>query len=399
MNPPLQFQVAGKDEESKARAGRLALSHGEAETPAFMAVGTRATVKTLTPEDLSAAGCRIILANAYHLALRPGAEVIARLGGLHRFMGWDGPILTDSGGYQLFSLAPLAMASDEGIDFQSHLDGARMMLTPERAVEIQENLGADIAMTLDEPLSFPHARDEADRALERTTLWAQRAKKAHAREDQALFAIVQGGGFEKLRERSAEELVKMNFPGYAIGGLCLGETKAETDALLDIVTDILPLDKPRYVMGMGTPADLIRGVRRGADMFDCVMPTRHARRGNLFSWAGRLAIKNASHAEDSGPIDPACGCHVCRKGYSRAYLRHLFQAGETLGLRLMTIHNLYFYQNLLAEARKAIIEGRFSPWAEEQLAGPLGRDPERPPGGGQARRDRSGRLASRASVQ
>lgn len=399
MNPPLQFQVTGKDEKSKARAGRLALSHGEAKTPAFMAVGTRATVKTLTPEDLSSAGCRIILANAYHLALRPGAEVIARLGGLHRFMGWDGPILTDSGGYQLFSLAPLAKASDEGIDFQSHLDGARMMLTPERAVEIQENLGADIAMALDEPLGFPHTGDEADRALERTTLWAQRAKKAHTRKDQALFAIVQGGGFEKLRERSAEELVKMNFPGYAIGGLCLGETKAETDALLDIATGILPLDKPRYVMGMGTPADLIRGVRRGADMFDCVMPTRHARRGNLFSWAGRLAIKNASHAEDPGPIDPNCGCHVCRKGYSRAYLRHLFQAGETLGLRLMTIHNLYFYQNLLAEARKAITEGRFSPWAEEQLAGPLGRDPEGPPGGGQARRDRSGRLASRVSVQ
>ena len=399
MSRPLRFRVESADARSKARAGRLALPRGEARTPLFMAVGTRAAVKTLTPGDLSAAGCRVILANAYHLSLRPGAGVIAGLGGLHRFMGWDGPILTDSGGYQLFSLAPLARVSDEGIDFQSHIDGVRMMLTPERAVEVQEDLGADIAMALDEPLGFPHARDEARRTLERTTLWAERAKKAHAREDQALFGIAQGGGFEELRARSARELAEMDFPGYAVGGLCLGEAKARTDALLDAATDALPPDRPRYAMGMGTPADLIRGVRRGVDMFDCVMPTRHARRGNLFSWGGRLAIKNASHAEAPGPIDPRCGCEVCRKGYSRAYLRHLFQAGETLGLRLMTIHNLYFYQSLLARARKAIEEGRFSAWAEEQLAGPLGRDPEGPPGGGRGRRDRAGRLASGASAE
>ena len=385
---------------SKARTGRLALPHGEVDTPAFMAVGTQGTVKTLAPEDLFAAGCQIILANAYHLSLRPGDEVIAGLGGLHRFMGWNGPILTDSGGYQLFSLAPLARISDEGIDFQSHLDGARMMLTPERAVQIQENLGPDIAMALDEPLGFPHSRDEAQQALARTTLWAERAKEAHSRAGQALFGIVQGGGFQELRAQSARELVEMDFPGYAVGGLCLGEAKAETESLLDAATDVLPLDKPRYVMGMGTPADLIRGIRRGTDMFDCVMPTRHARRGNLFSWNGRLSIKNAAHAEAPGPIDPGCGCYTCREGYSRAYLRHLFRAGETLGQRLMTIHNLYFYQDLLARAREEIGNGRFSSWAEEQLAGPLGRDPQGPPGGGTGwLRDRAGRLVSESSAR
>ena len=400
MNTPLQFLVTAQDTRSKARTGRLSLPHGEVDTPAFMAVGTLGTVKTLAPEDLSAAGCQIILANAYHLSLRPGDEVIAELGGLNRFMGWDGPILTDSGGYQLFSLAPLAKISDEGIDFQSHLDGTRMMLTPERAVRIQENLGPDVAMVLDEPLGFPHTRNEAGQALARTTLWAQRAKAAHSLESQVLFGIVQGGGFVELRAQSARELVEIDFPGYAIGGLCLGEAKVETESLLDAATDVLPLDKPRYVMGMGTPADLIRGVRKGADMFDCVMPTRHARRGNLFSWRGRLSIKNAMHAVASEPIDPDCGCHTCRKGYSRAYLRHLFQAGETLGQRLMTIHNLYFYQDLLSRVQEEIKKGSFSSWAEEQLAGPLGQDPEGPPGGGGGwRRDRSGRLVSGMSAR
>ena len=400
MNMPLQFLVTSHEANRKARTGRLTLSHGVVDTPAFMAVGTQATVKTLAPEDLSAAGCKIILANAYHLSLRPGDEVIAKLGGIHRFMGWDGPILTDSGGYQLFSLAPLARISNEGIDFRSHLDGTRMMLTPERAVRIQENLAPDIAMMLDEPVGFPHTKDEAQQALVRTTRWAQRAKEAHTLKSQALFGIVQGGGFEELRVQSATELVEMGFPGYAVGGLCLGETKVKTESLLDAVTDVLPFDKPRYVMGMGTPADLIRGVRKGADMFDCVMPTRHARRGNLFSWRGRLSIKNAMHAEASGPIDPDCGCYTCRKGYSRAYLRHLFQAGEPLGQRLMTIHNLYFYQDLLARAREEINKGRFSSWAEEQLADFLGQDPGGAPrGGGGMRRDRSGRLVCGMSAR
>lgn len=394
MSAPLQFRVIRRDLGGKARSGRLTLAHGAVETPAFMPVGTQATVKTLAPEDLLAAGCQMVLANAYHLSLRPGDAAIARLGGLHRFMGWERPILTDSGGYQLFSLAPLARVSDAGIDFQSHIDGARMMLTPERAVAIQENLGADVAMALDEPLGFPHTREEARRALVRTTLWARRAREAHARADQALFGIVQGGGFEELRERSARELAEMDFPGYAVGGLCLGEGKRETESLLDVATDVLPPEKPRYVMGMGTPADLIRGVRMGADMFDCVMPTRHARRGNLFTWGGRLSIKNASHAEDSAPIDPDCGCPVCRRGYSRAYLRHLFRAGEALGARLMTMHNLYFYQDLLAQAREAIGAGRFSSWADARLAGPLGRDPQGSPAAARVRRDRAGRLPS-----
>ena len=308
-------------------------------------------------------------------------------------MAWDGPILTDSGGYQLFSLAPLAKITEEGIDFQSHLDGTRMMLTPERAVEIQEALGPDIAMVLDEPLGFPHTREEAERALRRTTAWAERSKEAHRKGEQALFAIVQGGAFEDLRRRSARELAALDFPGYAVGGLCLGEGKRETEALLAAAADVLPPERPRYVMGMGTPGDLVRAVRLGADMFDCVMPTRHARRGNLFTWGGRLSIKRNEFAEDPSPIDPACGCPACRGGFSRAYLRHLFQAEEMLGQRLMTIHNVFFYQELARRMQEEIRAGRFGAWAGEVLAGPLGQDPGGPPGGGQGlRRSPAGRL-------
>ncbi|OGL61082.1 MAG: tRNA guanosine(34) transglycosylase Tgt [Candidatus Tectomicrobia bacterium RIFCSPLOWO2_12_FULL_69_37] len=392
MSAPVRFQVRASEPGGLARCGRLETPHGAFETPAFLAVGTQATVKTLDPRDLREAGCRIILANAYHLALRPGAERISRLGGLHRFMGWEGPILTDSGGYQLFSLAPLARATDEGVDFQSHLDGARQTLTPERAVEIQEALGPDIAMVLDEPLGFPHTREEAEAALARTTAWARRSRSAQRRSDQALFGIVQGGAFEDLRRRSAEELVPLDFPGYAVGGLCLGENKRETDALLAAAADVLPEEKPRYVMGMGTPADLIRSVRLGADMFDCVMPTRHARRGNLFTWGGRLSIKRNEFAEDPSPIDPACGCPACRGGFSRAYLRHLFQAEETLGQRLMTLHNVFFYQELAGRMRERIRAGGFASWAAETLAGPLGQDPEGPPRGQGLRRGPAGKL-------
>jgi queuine tRNA-ribosyltransferase len=387
------FQVLATEPGGKARCGRLDTPHGPVDTPAFMAVGTQATVKTLAPDDLLAVGSQIILANAYHLSLRPGAERIARLGGLHEFMRWSGPILTDSGGYQLFSLAPLAKVTDEGIAFQSHLDGTRLNLTPERAVEIQEALGPDIAMVLDEPLGFPHTRAEAEEALRRTTHWAARSIDAHRRPDQALFGIVQGGAFPDLREESARQLTKLDFPGYAVGGLCLGETKHDTGVLLDAATDILPPDKPRYVMGMGTPADLLRGAALGADMFDCVMPTRHARRGNLFTWAGRVSIKNAAHEDDPAPVDPECACPACRGGYSRAYLRHLHRAGETLGQRLMTLHNLHFYQDLLRQAREQIQSGTFTPWADELLAGPLGKDPEGPPGGpGGFRRGKDGKV-------
>jgi len=385
VSEALRFETIASQPQGKARLGRLETPHGIVDTPAFMAVGTQATVKTLDPAELKDVGQQIILANAYHLSLRPGAERIARLGGLHQFMCWNGPILTDSGGYQLFSLAPLAKVSDEGIDFQSHLDGARMILTPERAVEIQETLGPDIAMVLDEPLGYPHTGEQAEEALRRTTLWAERSREAHTRQGQALFGIVQGGAFPDLRRQSAEQLTALDFPGYAIGGLCLGETKHDTDVLLDAATDVLPEEKPRYVMGMGTPADLLRGVARGADMFDCVMPTRHARRGNLFTWAGRISIKNAVHEEDPGPIDEACGCPACQGRFSRAYLRHLFRAGETLGQRLMTLHNLYFYQDLLRQARNKIQTGEFGSWSTELLAGPLDQDPEGPPGGGPAR--------------
>ncbi len=400
MSQPLKFELLAES-GGAARLGRLETPHGAADTPAFMAVGTQAAVKTLGPDDLAAVGSQIILANAYHLSLRPGAEVIARLGGLHGFMGWRGPILTDSGGYQLFSLAPLAKVSDEGIDFQSHLDGARMNLTPERAVEIQELLGADIAMVLDEPIGFPHTRERAEEALARTVAWAARSKRAREKSGMALFGIVQGGAFEDLRVRSAGELVEIGFDGYAVGGLGLGEGKRETDALLGAALGALPADKPRYVMGMGTPADLLRGIARGADMFDCVMPTRHARRGNLFTWEGRISIKAAAFAEDPAPIDPGCGCPACRGGFSRAYLRHLHRAGEVLGHRLMTMHNLFFYQDLLGRARGEIREGRFAAWSGALLAGPLGRDPEGPrgdgaggAGGGGFRRPRSGRLPS-----
>ncbi len=359
-----------------------------------MAVGTQATVKTLDPADLLAVGSQIVLANAYHLSLRPGAERIARLGGLHRFMAWKGPILTDSGGFQLFSLAFLAKVDDSGITFQSHLDGTRLHLTPERVVEIQEALAPDIAMVLDEPLGFPHTRERAEDALRRTTHWAERSRSAHRRPGQALFAIVQGGAFPDLRRESARQLTALDFPGYAVGGLCLGETKHDTGLLLDATTDILPQDKPRYVMGMGTPADLLRGAARGADLFDCVMPTRHARRGNLFTWSGRISIKNAAYEEDPAPPDESCGCPACRGGFSRAYLRHLHRAGETLGQRLMTLHNLFFYNDLLRQAREHIRAGDFAPWSDELLSGPLGKDPEGPPGGGGFRRSPSGKLLS-----
>lgn len=404
MSQPLKFELLA--ESGEARLGRLETPHGAADTPAFMAVGTQAAVKTLGPDDLAAVGSQIILANAYHLSLRPGAEVIARLGGLHGFMGWRGPILTDSGGYQLFSLAPLAKVSDEGIDFRSHLDGARMNLTPERAVEIQELLGTDIAMVLDEPIGFPHTRERAEEALARTMVWAARSKRAREKSGMALFGIVQGGAFEDLRVRSAGELVEIGFEGYAVGGLSLGEGKRETDALLEAALGALPADKPRYVMGMGTPADLLRGIARGADMFDCVMPTRHARRGNLFTWEGRISIKAAAFAEDPAPIDPGCGCPACRGGFSRAYLRHLHRAGEVFGHRLMTMHNLFFYQDLLGRARGEIREGRFAAWSGALLAGPLGQDPEGPPGGGAGgaggggfRRPRSGRLPGGGEIE
>ncbi len=357
-----------------ARLGAIATPRGLVRTPAFMPVGTVATVKALYPEQVAAAGADIVLANTYHLMLRPGAERVARLGGLHAFMRWEGPILTDSGGFQVMSLARIREVSEEGVRFQSHLDGSRHMLTPERAVEIQCLLGADIQMQLDECIELPAERSEAERAMELSLRWAERAQAAFARQakpGQALFAIVQGGTDPALRRRSAEALVSMDFPGYAIGGLAVGEGQALMLATLDGVVPLLPAVKPRYLMGVGTPEDLIEAVARGIDMFDCVLPTRNGRHGLAFTWGGRVNLRNAKHAEDLAPLDPESPCPAARD-YSRAYLHHLVRSREYLGSMLLSWANTAFYQQLMEAMRVAIAEDRFATWAEEtkrRLAG------------------------------
>ena len=357
-----------------ARLGGIATPRGLVRTPAFMPVGTVATVKALYPEQVKAAGADIVLANTYHLMLRPGAERVGRLGGLHAFMRWEGPILTDSGGFQVMSLARIREVTEEGVRFQSHLDGSRHMLTPERAVEIQCLLGADIQMQLDECIELPAERPEAERAMELSLRWAERAQAAFARQakpGQALFAIVQGGTDTELRRRSAEALVSMDFPGYAIGGLAVGEGQALMLATLDGVVPLLPAEKPRYLMGVGTPEDLIEAVARGIDMFDCVLPTRNGRHGLAFTWGGRVNLRNAKHAEDLAPLDPESDCPAARD-YSRAYLHHLVRSREYLGSMLLSWSNTAFYQQLMEAMRAAIAEDRFATWAEEtkcRLAG------------------------------
>jgi queuine tRNA-ribosyltransferase len=357
-----------------ARLGEIATPHGLVRTPAFMPVGTVATVKALYPEQVKAAGADIVLANTYHLMLRPGAERVARLGGLHAFMRWDGPILTDSGGFQVMSLSRIREVSEEGVRFQSHIDGSRHMLTPERAVEIQCLLGADIQMQLDECIELPAERAQAERAMELSLRWAERARTAfgeRAAPGQALFAIVQGGTDPELRRRSAEALIGMDFPGYAVGGLAVGEGQELMLRTLDGVAALLPGEKPRYLMGVGTPEDLIHSVARGVDMFDCVMPTRNGRHGLAFTWSGRVNLRNAKHAEDIAPLDPESTCPAARD-YSRAYLHHLVRSGEYLGAMLLSWANTAFYQQLMAAMRAAIAEDRFAAWAEEttrRLAG------------------------------
>ena len=361
-------------ESGQARLGEIATPHGRVRTPAFMPVGTVATVKALYPEQVKAAGADIVLANTYHLMLRPGAERVARLGGLHSFMRWEGPILTDSGGFQVMSLARIREVSEEGVRFSSHIDGSRHMLTPERAVEIQCLLGADIQMQLDECIELPAERAEAERAMELSLRWAERARGAFARQaapGQALFAIVQGATDPELRARSAEALVAMDFPGYAIGGLAVGEGQAMMLATLDRVVPLLPAKKPRYLMGVGSPEDLIQSVARGIDMFDCVLPTRNGRHGLAFTWGGRVNLRNAKHAEDPSPLDPESSCPAARD-YSRAYLHHLVRSGEYLGAMLLSWANTAFYQQLMAAMRAAIAADRFAAWAEEterRLAG------------------------------
>jgi queuine tRNA-ribosyltransferase len=354
---PFEFELVARDPATRARAGILDTPHGELHTPVFAPVGTQATVKAVTPRDLQEVGATLVLANAYHLYLRPGAERVAQMGGLHAFMGWPGPLLTDSGGYQVFSLEGLREVDDDGVTFKSHLDGSLHRFTPEKVMEIEHLLGADIAMAFDEcPPPLDRARVES--ALARTHRWAERCKRAHARPDQALFGIAQGGAFADLRAESARFLTALDFPGYAIGGLSVGETRAERGAILEVMDDTLPVEKPRYLMGVGDPADFFEGVARGIDIFDCVLPTRLARHGAVFTSHGRLNLHNARLAGETAPIEPGCECYACRH-FSLAYVRHLFKAGEILGLHLATVHNLHFLLSLMREIRDAVCAGNF----------------------------------------
>ena len=365
--PRFSFSIAGRD--GRARTGTIAMRRGDIRTPAFMPVGTAATVKAMKPGDVRASGADIILGNTYHLMLRPGAERIARLGGLHRFMGWERPILTDSGGYQVMSLADLRKMSEEGVRFQSHIDGSAHLLTPERSMEVQRLLDSDVVMAFDECTPFPATRDEAARSMERSMRWAQRSRDAfdaggeHAGRA-ALFGIQQGSMEEDLRRASADALTAIGFDGYAVGGLAVGEGQAEMLRVLDFVVPMLPEDRPRYLMGVGKPDDIVGAVERGIDMFDCVLPTRSGRTGQAFTRDGPINIKNARFAEDQSPLDPECACPVCATG-SRAYVHHLVRASEILGAMLMTEHNLNFYQQLMAGLREAIAEQRLSAFAAD----------------------------------
>jgi queuine tRNA-ribosyltransferase len=358
---PVTFDLLHTD--GAARAGILRTPHGEVPTPLFAPVGTQATVKAVTPDQLEGLGARLILANTYHLYLRPGDKAIANLGGLHRFMGWPHPILTDSGGFQVFSLAERRVVDADGVTFRSHLDGSTHRFTPETAISVQENLGADIAMTLDE-CPPPTDRSANEEALGRTHAWAERCRAAHTRADQALFGIVQGGVFTDLREQSAAFIAGLGFPGIAIGGLSVGEPKQATYAVLDHLAGRLPADRPRYLMGVGTLEDFVEAVVRGVDMMDCVLPTRMARNHTALTPRGRINIRNAAYAEDPRPLDPSCACYTCR-GFSRAYVRHLANAGEILAATLLTIHNLSALMTLAADVRRAILEDRVETFADD----------------------------------
>ena len=366
MSQRITFNVTAEDPGSQARRGKLTTRRGTVETPVFMPVGTAGTVKAVDPRELVDFGYGVVLGNTYHLMLRPGVEVVAAHGGLHRFMGWDGSILTDSGGYQVFSLAPLRKLSDDGVIFRSHIDGSQHELTPERAVGIQEALGADIMMILDECPA--HDADEAHhrKACQRTTRWAERCLAARTDEGGALFGIVQGGVFEDLRLEHLENIAAMPFDGLALGGISVGEGPERMLETVSAVGPRMPASLPRYLMGVGLPQDIIRAVMWGIDMFDCVVPTRNARNGQLFTPDGPIQIRHAAHTKDTGPVDPDCACPACTR-FSRAYLRHLYLSNEILGARLNTLHNLHFYARLLEDIRQAIESGRYSAWAREAL--------------------------------
>jgi queuine tRNA-ribosyltransferase len=358
MSRPGDFTLLARD--GRARAGRLETSHGSILTPAFMPVGTQGTVKALDPDDLRAASAQVILGNTYHLYLRPGDELIARRGGLHKFMAWDRPILTDSGGFQVFSLSALRKLSADGVEFRSHIDGSSHFFTPEKVLDIQRNLGSDIMMVLDECVPYGADREYTEKSLGLTTAWAERSRDNHApgRNGQLLFGIIQGGFFPDLRERSAREICSLGFDGHALGGLSVGETTAEMYGLIAACAPMLPPDKPRYLMGVGKPLDILEAIGQGIDMFDCVLPTRNARNGTFFTSQGQVNIRRAEYKEDDSPLDQACACHTCRN-FSKAYLRHLFAAKELLAYRLGTIHNVHFFLELARGARQAIAQGAY----------------------------------------
>ena len=353
-----EFSV--KSTDGHARAATLQTAHGEIQTPVFMAVGTRATVKTMTPEELKDNGCQVVLGNTYHLHLRPGEEIVKKMGGLHKFMNWHGPILTDSGGFQVFSLSKLRKISEEGVEFQSHIDGRKLFISPEKSMEIQMDLGADIIMAFDECPPFPCDEKRLEESMDLTIRWLKRSKERMTRKESLLFGIVQGGLTYDLRMKSMEKTLDVDLPGYALGGFSVGEPIEMMHELVAQVGHQLPQNKPRYLMGVGTPLDLVLSIDSGIDMFDCVMPTRVARNGTLYTSQGKLSIKRAEFKEDPSPLDPECECYTC-KNYSKAYLRHLFMTGEFLGSRLNTLHNLHYYFKLMEGARQAILEGR---WAE-----------------------------------
>ena len=364
-NTATSFRLLHTDAHGAARRSEFSTPHGDVQLPAFMPVGTQATVKGLEIEQLRATGAEMILGNTYHLTLRPGEEVVASLGGLHRFMGWDGPILTDSGGFQLFSLAHRIEVTEEQAIFRSHIDGRLVALSPERAVAIQEALGSDVAMVLDHVVGLPNEREVVRDAAERSVRWAQRCRDAATRPDQALFAIVQGGLDPELRVACARQLRELNFAGYAIGGLSVGEEPDDMRRILETTVPELPADRPRYLMGVGRPEDLLEAIRRGVNLFDCVMPTRNGRNAMAFTDEGSLRLRNAKYERDDRPLQAGCPCAACRR--SRGYIRHLFMAGEMLGPILLSIHNLTYYQRLLAEAREAIEKDRFEGFRQERL--------------------------------
>lgn len=351
-------------EEGRARLGIVRTQHGDIDTPVFMPVGTQGIVKATSPRDLKEMGVRIILANAYHLYLRPGDALIQEMGGIHRFAGWNGAVLTDSGGYQIFSLGVLREIREDGVLFQSHIDGSRHFLTPEKVIRIQENIGADIIMCLDECIPYPSSYEYTKSSVGLTSRWARRCKEAKKPDDSMLFGIVQGGFYKDLRLKSAQELIDMDFNGYALGGLSVGEPKSIMWEMIDTVVDVLPPNKPKYLMGVGFPEDIVEGVYRGIDMFDCVIPTRHARNGSLFTREGRINIKHARYTNDESPIDERCTCYTCRT-FSRAYLRHLFVSHELSSYFLNTVHNIFYYNNLLKTIREALQTGSFEAFYEQ----------------------------------